>query len=56
MYEGFVSTAEKIKRGNPYCIFLIVTETYQVSLDVDPKYSLIDQIYVFASSIIKCNT
>lgn len=46
MYEGSVSTAEKIKRGNPYCIFLIVTETYEVSLDVDPKYSLIDQIYV----------
>ncbi|HPD33503.1 MAG TPA: Bpu10I family restriction endonuclease [Bacteroidota bacterium] len=46
MYEGSASTAEKIKRGNPYCIFLIVTETYEVSLDVDPKYSSIDQIYV----------
>lgn len=46
MYEGSVATAEKIKRGNPYCLFLIVTETYEVSLDVDPKYSLIDQIYV----------
>jgi hypothetical protein len=46
MFEGSVSTAEKVKKGNPYCIFLIVTETYDVSLDVDPKYSLIDQIYV----------
>ncbi len=46
MYEGSVATAEKIKKGNLYCIFLIVTETYQVSLGVDPKYSLIDQIYV----------
>ncbi len=46
MYEGSVSTAEKIKKGNPYCIFLIVTETYEVSLEVDPKYSSIDQIYV----------
>lgn len=46
MYEGSVSTAEKIKKGNSYCIFLIVTETYDVSLDVDPKYSSIDQIYV----------
>ncbi|MEW5694232.1 MAG: Bpu10I family restriction endonuclease [Candidatus Hydrogenedentota bacterium] len=46
MYEGSVPTAEKIKKGNPYCIFLIVTETYEVSLDVDPKYSSIDQIYV----------
>lgn len=46
MYEGSVSTAEKIKKGNPYCIFLIVTETYEVNLDVDPKCSSIDQIYV----------
>jgi len=46
MYEGSVSTAEKIKRGNPYCIFLIVTETYEVSLDVEPRLSSIDQIYV----------
>lgn len=46
MYEGSVATAEKIKKGNPYCIFLIVTETYQVSLDVDPRCSSIDQIYV----------
>ena len=46
MYEGSVSTAEKIKKGNPYCVFIIVTETYEVSLDVDPKYSSIDQIYV----------
>lgn len=46
MYEGSVSTAEKIKRGNPYCIFLIVTETYEVSLNVEPRISSIDQIYV----------
>lgn len=46
MYEGSVSTADKIKKGNPYCIFLIVKETYEVSLDVDPKLSDIDQIYV----------
>ena len=46
MYEGSVSTAEKIKKGNPYCIFLIVTETYEVSFDVEPRLSSIDQIYV----------
>jgi len=46
MYEGSVSTAEKIKKGNPYCIFLIVTETYEVSLEVEPGLSSIDQIYV----------
>lgn len=46
MYEGSVATAEKIKRGNPYSLFLIVTETYEVSADVDPAYSEINQIYV----------
>lgn len=50
MYEGSVATAEKIKRGNPYSLFLIVTETYEVSSDVDPKYSQIDQIYVLRKS------
>lgn len=46
MYEGSVATAEKIKQGNPYCLFLIATETYEVSREVDPRYSRIDQIYV----------
>jgi hypothetical protein len=46
MYEGSVATAEKIKRGNPYSLFLIVTETYEVAPTVDPAYSEIDQIYV----------
>lgn len=50
MYEGSVATAEKVKRGNPYSLFLIVTETYEVSPDVDPKYSQIDQIYVLRKS------
>jgi len=46
MFEGSVATAEKIKKGNPYCIFLIVTETYEVSSEVEPRLSSIDQIYV----------
>jgi hypothetical protein len=46
MYEGSVATAEKIKRGNPYSLFLIVTETYEVASNVDPAYSEINQIYV----------
>lgn len=46
MYEGSVSTADKIKKGNPYCVFLIVTETYDLSSDFEPKTSSIDQIYV----------
>jgi len=46
MYEGSVATAEKIKRGNPYSLFLIVAETYEVAPTVDPSYSEINQIYV----------
>ena len=30
MLEGSVSTAAKIKNGNPKCLFFIVTETYEV--------------------------
>jgi len=46
MLEGSIATAEKIKMGNPYCLFVVVTEWYDVSYEVDPKYSRIDQIYV----------
>ena len=47
MLEGSIATAEKIKNGNPYCLYLVATERYAVSYDVDPAYSRIDQIYVF---------
>lgn len=50
MLDGSISTAEKIKSGNPYCLFLIVCENYDVSLTIDPKYSKIDQIYVLRKS------
>ena len=46
MLEGSIATAEKIKSGNPYALFFIVTEKYDVSLEVDPAYSRIDQIFV----------
>lgn len=46
MLEGIISTAEKIKTGNPYSLFIAVTENYDVDLRVDPAYSRIDQIYV----------
>lgn len=46
MLEGSIATAEKIKMGNPHSIFLVVTEWYDVSYEVDPKFSRIDQIYV----------
>jgi len=46
MYSGSVATADRIKQGNPYCVFLIVAETYEIKTDVDPRCSRIDQIYV----------
>lgn len=46
MYEGCVSTATKIKTGNPNCLYFIVTETYDVSKDVDIETTSIDNIYV----------
>lgn len=50
MLEGSIATAEKIKSGNPYSLFFIVTENYDVDLNVDPIYSKIDQIYVLRKS------
>ena len=46
MLEGAVATAEKLKSGNPYSTFIVVTETYAVAEEVDPIYSRIDQIFV----------
>lgn len=46
MLEGSVATAEKIKSGNPYALFCMVSEQYDVSMNVDPAYSRIDQIYI----------
>jgi len=43
MLDGSIVTAEKIKNDNPYCLFLVVTECYDVSLDVDPAYSRINR-------------
>lgn len=50
MLEGSIATAEKIKSGNPYSLFFIVTENYDVDLRIDPIYSKIDQIYVLRKS------
>jgi hypothetical protein len=50
MLEGSIATAEKVKSGNPYSLFFIVTENYDVDLKVDPIYSKIDQIYVLRKS------
>jgi len=46
MLEGIIATAEKIKNGNPYSMYIVATECYDVDTNVDPIYSRIDQIYV----------
>ena len=46
MLEGAIATAEKIKMGAPYSIYIVATETYAVKYEVDPVYSRIDQIFV----------
>lgn len=46
MLEGAIATAEKIKMGAPYSVYIVATETYAVKYDVDPVYSRIDQIFV----------
>lgn len=46
MLEGAIATAEKIKMGSPYSVYIVVAETYAVKFDVDPVYSRIDQIFV----------
>ncbi len=53
MLDGIIATAEKVKSGNPYALFLSVAETYDVSLGVDPAYSRIDQIYVLRKTTPK---
>ena len=50
MLEGSIATAEKIKSGNPYSLFFIVAENYDVDLSIDPIYSKINQIYVLRKS------
>ena len=46
MLDGAIATAEKLKSGNPYSSFIVITETYAVAEDVDPIYSRINQIFV----------
>lgn len=50
MLEGSIATADKIKSGNPYSLFFIVAENYDVDLRIDPIYSKINQIYVLRKS------
>jgi hypothetical protein len=55
MLAGSIATAEKIKSGNPYCKFFIVTESYEVDKNVEIKGSRIDQIFVLRKTTSKAN-
>lgn len=46
MLDSIIATAEKLKSGNPYTLFVAVAESYNVDDTIDPFYSRIDQIYV----------
>lgn len=46
MFEGAAATAEKLKAGNPYTMFGIVAETYEIDRSFIPAYSRIDQVYI----------
>ena len=53
MLDSIIATAEKIKSGNPYARFVAVAERYDVSYNVDPAYSRVDQIYVLRKEMKK---
>ena len=53
MLDSIIATAEKIKSGNPHARFIAVAERYDVSYDVDPAYSRIDQIYILRKTMRK---
>lgn len=46
MFEGAAATAEKLKAGNPYTMFSIVAETYEIDRSFIPAYSRVDQVYI----------
>ena len=53
MLDSIIATAEKLKNGNPYTRFIVVAERYDVSFDVDPAYSRVDQIYILRKAMKK---
>lgn len=55
MLDTIIATAEKLKNGNPHTRFIAVAERYEVSLDVDPAYSRIDQIYILRKALKKAD-
>ncbi|MFA6548920.1 MAG: Bpu10I family restriction endonuclease [Candidatus Margulisiibacteriota bacterium] len=46
MFDGSCQSAEKLKAGNPFALFLIVAETNQMGKEINPNHSKINQIYI----------
>ena len=46
MLDGAAYAAERLKRGNPYSLYIVVTETNALDKSVNPKHTQIDEIFV----------
>ncbi len=46
MLDGASYAAERLKRGNPYALYLVLTETNALDVTVNPKHTQIDEIFV----------
>ena len=46
MLDGAAYAAERLKRGNPYALYIVVTETNALDKSVNPKHTQIDEIFV----------
>jgi len=46
MLDGASYAAERLKRGNPYSVYVVVTETNALDMSVNPKHTQIDEIFV----------
>jgi hypothetical protein len=46
MLDGASYAAERLKRGNPYALYIVLTETNALDKNVNPKHTQIDEIFV----------
>lgn len=46
MYDSAAGAAERLKKGNPYCLYIIITEYNAMREEINIKKTRIDQIYI----------
>jgi len=46
MFDGAAYAAERLKRGNPHSLYIVVTETNALDVSVNPKSTEIDEIFI----------